>query len=264
MSGSGGNTVLALRGVGRMYGSLAALSDVSFSVSEGSRHAVIGPNGAGKSTLFNLIAGLESSTSGSIEFAQRDITDMSAQRRCRLGIVKTFQHSSLFPELTIEENVAIGVHSFERSGHHFLRPKQSFRSVRQRVLGALEQVRLDRGPTTRVDELSHGESRQLELALALCMQPQVLMLDEPVAGMSPAETSSFVDLIRSLAGDVTVLLVEHDLDVVLRLAERITVLDAGRVIADGPPAEVTTSKPVRDAYLGTSFDLRSRRDPEAS
>ncbi len=253
MTASRSSDVLELENVARSYGSLAALSDVSFSVARGSRHAVIGPNGAGKSTLFNLIGGVEKPTAGAIRLNGHDVTRWSPQRRSRAGIAKTFQHSSLFSSLTVEENISIAVHCHQRSGSRFLRSAQSYSNVRALVMEWLERVGLARDPSTRAGDLSHGECRQLELALALCMQPQLLMLDEPVAGMSPAETLDFVHLIESLPPEVTVLLVEHDLDVVLRLADRITVLDAGRVIADGSPAEVTASPAVRDAYLGTTF-----------
>jgi len=253
MTNSDSSNVLELEDIGRSYGSLAALTGVSFSVARGSRHAVIGPNGAGKSTLFNLIGGVEKPTTGAIRLDARDITRWSPQRRSRAGIAKTFQHSSLFTTLTIEENVSIAVHCHQRSGSRFLRSTHSYANVSERVIESLERVGLKRDRSMRAGDLSHGECRQLELALALCMQPQLLMLDEPVAGMSPAETSGFVDLIESLSKDVTILLVEHDLDVVLRLADTITVLDAGRVIADGPPAQVTSSPAVRSAYLGTAL-----------
>ncbi len=245
--------VLTLSNVGMTYGSLHALSGVTFDVAKGNRHALIGPNGAGKSTLFNIIGGVERPTVGIIALEGQDITAWRPQRRSRAGIAKTFQHSSLFPTLTVEENVAIAVHCYEQSGARFWRPHRGYRFVRAQVVDALERVGLNRDLTARADELSHGECRQLELALAMCMQPRLLMLDEPVAGMSPAETASFVRLIKSLSREVTVLLVEHDLDVVMQLADRITVLDAGKVIADGSPEEVTSSPHVRDAYLGTSF-----------
>jgi branched-chain amino acid transport system ATP-binding protein len=242
--------VLELDGVGRRYGELRAVDSVTLEVGAGSRHALIGPNGAGKSTLFHLISGAVRPSSGRIRLLGADVTRRSAHRRTQLGIGRTFQHSSLFDELTASENVAVAVQ--RKLGHapNPLLPTGRLVDVRERVdellglVGLLDLGDVDAG------SLSYGHRRQLEIALALATEPHLLLLDEPTAGMSRDETQRFRELIATLPAELTLMIVEHDMDVVFGLATVISVLDAGGLIASGSPDEIRTSAAVQEAYLG--------------
>ncbi|WP_237774170.1 ABC transporter ATP-binding protein [Actinosynnema sp. ALI-1.44] len=223
------------------------MDDVSLSVTAGARHALIGPNGAGKSTLFKLITGLLRSDSGRVSLAGQDVTTASEVRRCRLGISQAMQHASLFPTLSAAENVTLAVRRHE--GRISWMPRRQ-PSIHARTDEVLDQVGLaDRG-RVQVGALSHGERKQLEVALALACRPKLLLLDEPAAGMSAAERAGLVALIAGLPAEITVLFVEHDLDVVFELADTVTVLNLGRVLLSGDPAAVRASDEVRQAYLG--------------
>ena len=244
-----GAAVLACTGLARAFGALRAVDGVDLSLPVGARHALIGPNGAGKSTLFKLLAGGLRPSAGRVWLDGRDVTRLSDARRARLGIGQTFQHSSLFLSMTAAENVALAA---QRTLGRPWSPVPSPRpAVQRRVEQLLAEVGLaDRGATA-VGALSHGECRQLELAVALATAPRVLLLDEPAAGMSPAESARFAELIRKLPADITMLFVEHDLDLVFRLATRVTVLHLGKVLLSGAPEEVQGSAEVQEAYLGT-------------
>jgi len=244
--------LLELRGVSRHFGSLRAVDDVSFAVAPGARHAVIGPNGAGKSTLFALIAGTLPVTSGRILFAGDDITRVREYARVRLGVGRTFQHSSLFLRETALENVLVAVQRQAGVAWSMLRPVLARRDLVNRSHELLGDVGLAARHATVTGTLSHGERRQLEVALALACEPRLLLLDEPAAGMSPAETARFTQLVAGLPADVTVLLIEHDLDVVFGLADTVTVLHLGRHLFTGTPEEVRGSEQVQNAYLRTS------------
>lgn len=242
--------LLELDAVGRRYGQLRAVDSVSLAVDAGSRHALIGPNGAGKSTLFHLISGTVRASSGRIRFLGADVTRRSPHRRTQLGMGRTFQHSSLFDELTARENVAIAVQ--RKLGHatNPVVPTRRFSDVEARSDELLGLVGLADLGGVDAGSLSYGHRRQLEIALALATEPRLLLLDEPTAGMSRDETQRFRDLIAALPGELTLLIVEHDMDVVFGLATVISVLDAGSLIATGPPAEIRSSAAVQEAYLG--------------
>ena len=242
--------VLELAGVVKRYGELEAVAGVDLVVQRGERHALIGPNGAGKTTLFDLIGGGNRVTEGSLRFEGHDVTRLSEHRRARRGMAKTFQHSNLFDGLSVRENVAIAVQFSLGVAHRLLRPVGRHPHVVRRVEELVERVGLADVAEASAGALSHGERRQLEVAVALATRPTLLLLDEPTAGMSPAESEAFVGMIDALADDLTVLIIEHDMDVVFALATRVTVLHAGRVLADGPPEEVQASDEVQEAYLG--------------
>ncbi|MGH2534293.1 MAG: ABC transporter ATP-binding protein [Thermomicrobiales bacterium] len=244
--------LLELIHVTRTFGSLRAVEQVSLSVKAGSRHALIGPNGAGKSTLFNLIGGSLKLSSGYIRFAGANVTGMAEHRRAGLGIARTFQHASLFPHETAVENVLIGVQQQAGAAWSMLRPASRRRALIDRCVALLDSVGLAGRYSRPAAELSHGERRQLELAMALAPRPRLLLLDEPAAGLSPAETAGFIELIASLPADVTILLIEHDLDVVFGLADTVTVLHLGHHLMTGTPAEVQSSAAVASAYLGAA------------
>ncbi|MGW1770971.1 ABC transporter ATP-binding protein [Streptomyces sp. NPDC002104] len=237
--------VLELRGVSRHFGSFRALDEVGLTVRPGARHAIIGPNGAGKSTLFGLISGTLRTTAGTILVDGRDVTRLPVHRRVGLGVAATFQHSSLFLRETVLENVLLAV--TRRSG------SRGAATVRAREL--LDRVGLSTRHELPAAALSHGERRQLEVAVALGTEPRLLLLDEPAAGMSPAETARLTELIAALPGEVTVLLVEHDLDMVFALADTVTVLHLGRHLKTGTPDEVRACAEVRAAYLGTTMEV---------
>lgn len=242
--------LLRLTGVTRRYGAITAVDNVSVSVAAGARHALIGPNGAGKSTLFNLIAGTVSPSAGRIVFAGADVTRMPDHRRARHGMAKTFQHSSLFSSLTVLDNVALAAQRAAGLGMRMLRPARRHTDVRDAAADRLAMVGLSRQADVRVSALSHGERRQLEVAVALATSPRLLLLDEPTAGMSPAESDRFAELVESLDPTVAVLIIEHDLQVVFRLATHVTVLHLGRLLAHGTADEVRADEAVQRAYLG--------------
>lgn len=235
------------------YGALTAVDDVSLRIASGARHALIGPNGAGKSSFFSMLSGATSPTSGRIVFGGEDVVSHDEVERARAGLVRTYQHSSLFTGLSVLDNVRIAV---ERVSGRPLRPWPS--RADRRITTAAE-VHLARvGLVDRRDQvvasLSHGERRQLEVALVLACEPRLVLFDEPTAGMSAAETHRFTELVESLPRAVTTVIVEHDLDVVFQLADRISVLAAGRLIAEGSPEHVRADPVVNEAYLGNSND----------
>jgi branched-chain amino acid transport system ATP-binding protein len=244
--------LLQLRNVKRDFGSLCAVDNVSFSVRSGARHALIGPNGAGKSTLFNLVGGSLSVSSGVIVFDGKDITGEPEHARARLGIARTFQHSSVFLHGTLVENVLVGVARQAGVGASWFGAALHRRALVDRCIRLLDLVGLQNRYTMPAGALSHGERRQLELAMALGTEPRLLLLDEPAAGMSQAETARFTELIAGLPPDVTVLLIEHDLDVVFELADTVTVLHLGGHLATGSPEEIRGDSEVQRAYLGAA------------
>jgi branched-chain amino acid transport system ATP-binding protein len=241
--------LLSLSGVTRSFGALKAVDDVSLDVPPGARHALIGPNGAGKSTLFKLVTGALAVSSGTVALSGDDVTRLAEHQRARRGISQTLQHSSLFLSQTVEQNVLLAAQRRHGSRHSLVPRRQS--AARDRARGLLADVGLADRAGTPVAALSHGERRQLEVAVALACEPTLLLLDEPAAGMSPAESARLVGLLRALPASVTLVIVEHDLDVVFALATSVTVLHLGRVLLTGSPDEVRASPAVQEAYLGT-------------
>jgi branched-chain amino acid transport system ATP-binding protein len=223
---------------------------VELAVRPGERRALIGPNGAGKTTLFNLIAGVLAVSVGRIELFGRDVTRMPPHRRAALGLTRTFQVSNLFPTLTVRENCLLAVQALSPVKLAMHRRLSGYRALHARVDETLQAVGLTDRAGATVRNLSHGEQRQLEIALALAGQPRVLLLDEPTAGLSPAESASMARLLGQLDPAITVLIIEHDMDIALELARHVTVLHYGRVIADGTREAVRADPTVREIYLG--------------
>ncbi len=243
---------LRVDSVAKTFGSLIALRDVSLAVEPGELRAIIGPNGAGKTTFFNLLSGFFVPSAGTIAFDGRDVTRLPAHRRVSLGMARTFQVTEVFPELTVRENVLIAV---EVAAGHRLSPWLG-RSVRATLRGRVDEVLALAGLGHKagrpVGELAHGDQRAAEIAMALALRPRLLLLDEPTAGMGDQETYEITRLIRRLHQDakLTIVLIEHDMRVVFHLADRITVLDQGRVLAEGTPTEIAANEAVQAAYLG--------------
>jgi len=247
----GAEPIVRLRGIGRRFGGVHAVRDVDLDVHPGERRALLGPNGAGKTTLFNVISGEFPPTGGSVELFGRDVTTMPARTRAKLGLTRTFQTSRLFLGLTVEDNLylaALGA----RGGH--LRPVRlpgRDGPLRERARELAERVGLEEQLGTVVGSLSHGEQRQLEVGMARAGDPKIMMLDEPAAGLSRGERVLLTDLLLTLGRDVTLILIEHDMDVALTVAERVTMMHDGRVIVEGTPAEIRANQLVHDLYLGS-------------
>jgi branched-chain amino acid transport system ATP-binding protein len=223
---------------------------VTLSVQAGERRALIGPNGAGKTTLFNLISGTLPLSGGAISLFGQDVTRAPAHRRAALGLARTFQITNLFPDLTVLENCLLAVQALSPVKFSMLRPVTAYGHLRERARAMLEAVGLEAVAAARVNVLSHGEQRQLEIALALAGRPRVLLLDEPTAGLSPAESRLMAALLAQLVPAITVLMIEHDMDIALELSLTVTVLHYGRVIADGSREEIRADPQVREIYLG--------------
>lgn len=248
MSAQETQDALRVQGLTKSYGAVVAVDDVTTSIEHGERRAVIGPNGAGKSTLFALVAGTLRPTHGRVVLGGRDITRLRDHQRARKGLVKTFQHSSVFTAMTLMDNVLLAT---QRTTGVAARPfGRGSRVAIDRAHEALEQVGLADRAGIVAGMLSHGERRQLEVALALGVSPQVLLLDEPTAGMSASETERFVELLGSLSRDITVLIIEHDLEVVFSVADRVSVMHLGAILEEGTPAQIRESELVQRTYLG--------------
>jgi branched-chain amino acid transport system ATP-binding protein len=241
---------LRLDGVSKYFGGLQAVGDVSLAVRAGERRALIGPNGAGKTTLFNLISGSLPVSTGAISFFGRDVTGIPTHRRAAQGLARTFQITNLFADLTVLDNCLLAIQAVTRARFAMLRPLTAFRDLHAAALAALEAVGLGAVGDVPVRNLSHGEQRQLEIALALAGKPRLLLLDEPTAGLSPAESRLMADLLTRLDPAITVLMIEHDMDIALELSAQVTVLHYGRVIADGSREEIRADAQVREIYLG--------------
>lgn len=245
---------LELQGISKRFHGLLAVNQVSLQVRPGERRAVLGPNGAGKTTLFNLITGELAPTAGRVLLFGQDLTHAHPHVRARAGMTRTFQRNNLFLKLTVFENVRLAVQVREYPMGSLWKPVSRYREVNREAEAILEQVGLAGRRHTRVSELSYGEQRQLEVAIALAGKPRLLLLDEPTAGMSPAETHRMEELLAGLPRSITLLVIEHDMAFVAALADSITVLHHGEVLADGPAAAVRANPKVQAVYLGTDVE----------
>jgi len=246
--------VLEINNVTKRFGNLVAVREVSLNVAKGELCAIIGPNGAGKTTFFNLISGCFPPTLGTIRFDGRDITRLSTHERVTLGMARTFQITEIFPELSVFENVRI---ASEVAGGFRLRPwisRSETAQIYRKVEATLKLVSLEAKTDRLVGELAHGDQRAAEIAMALALNPHLLLLDEPTAGMGDQETYQITQLVRRLHrdNDYTIVLIEHDMRVVFHLADRICVLDQGRMLAQGTPQEIAANETVQAAYLGNA------------
>lgn len=242
--------LLETRGLCKRFGGVSATDDVSLCIHTGEVHALIGPNGAGKTTLISQLSGLLKTDSGNILFGGEDVTRKSAAALAKRGLARSFQITSVFQELTVLENVAIAVQVTLGSSFRFFGNAASDPSILRPAEAVLARTGLADRRSVLASRISHGERRQLEIAMALATEPKMLLLDEPMAGMGPAESNEMIELLASLKGDKTMLLVEHDMDTVFSLADRISVLVYGRVIATGTPDQIRGNQDVRQAYLG--------------
>ena len=242
--------VLRTEGLAVRFGGLAALDNVSFEIPRGEIRAIIGPNGAGKSTFFNCLTGVLRPSSGRILFNGEDITGLSPDRISRKGIARSYQITNIMPNATTLENVRIAAQS-RRHGWNMLAHHSDFRDIIETAEAVLASVGLRGKAQELAANLSHGEQRNLEIGIALATEPQLLCLDEPTAGMSAAETHDTMELVRRIGENLTILIVEHDMQVVMELAQRITVLHYGQVLAEGTPAEIQRNPRVQEVYLKT-------------
>ncbi|MEJ0093177.1 MAG: ABC transporter ATP-binding protein [Methylocella sp.] len=247
--------LLKLDGVGVRFGGLKAVDNVSLIAKRGERRAIIGPNGAGKTTLFNAISGVVLPTSGRVAFEGRDVTSAPPHRRAAYGMSRTFQITNLFQSLTVRQNMEIAIWGLAPSKFSFFRSSSLTAAERERAEWALGLSRLGARADVVVNALSYGEQRQLELAMTLATKPKMLLLDEPAAGLSPSERVIVADVIQALPSALTIVLIEHDMDLVFSLVDWITCLNNGRFLAEGTPAEIRANAHIQDVYLG-----RTRRD----
>ncbi len=243
--------ILTIKDLHKSFGESHIMRGVNLSLEKGERHAIIGPNGAGKSTLFHLISGLLRPSSGTIQLDSRPIQGMDPQRINRLGLARSFQITNVFPGLSVFENLRLGVMRRHKLDYNFWRPASRVTAVTAEVDALLENVRLSAQRDTLAGELSYSEQRSLEIGIALTSDPSVLLLDEPMAGMSREETDYTTGLIKELSQGRSLMIVEHDMDVVFSLSDRISVLVYGQIIATGTPEEIRNNKLVQEAYLGT-------------
>ena len=244
------DALLHVDGLCKSFGALRATDQVSFGVRQGETHAIIGPNGAGKTTLIGQLAGNVRPDAGTIRFAAEDITRLAAPARSRRGLARSFQITSVYRDFTALENVTLAVQAHAGSSFRFWRPARSDESLRAPARAILAEVGLGERADVLAANLAHGEQRQLEIAMVLATKPRLMLLDEPMAGMGTDESQRLVRFLATLKGRQTIVLVEHDMDAVFALADRISVLVYGRIIATGTPAEIRANPEVRSAYLG--------------
>ncbi|HZO94365.1 MAG TPA: ABC transporter ATP-binding protein [Candidatus Baltobacteraceae bacterium] len=244
------DTCLALRNVAKRFGSLSVLEDVSFSVRPGERRGILGPNGAGKTTLFNIIAGEIRCSAGSVEVLGRDVTGMRAHRRARLGVARTFQTTTLFPKLTVAENLVLALQAASRDRFQCFVPRTRYAARYDEALALLDRVGLRARAGVVVDALGYGEKRQVEILLAIAQKPKLLLLDEPTAGLAPGDTALVTEMLKREQRSTTMVLIEHDMSVMFDVVDTLTVLHHGRIVADGPLGAVRADQNVQDVYLG--------------
>jgi branched-chain amino acid transport system ATP-binding protein len=242
--------ILEIRNLHRHFGGIAAINGLSLTLSENELQSVIGPNGAGKTTLFNVITGRLHASSGQVFYEGQEITNKPPDEIVRLGISRTFQKSSIFPGHTVFENLRIARQAKLGGSRRIFSSKDRLKQVNEDTRLILERLRLADQAKTIASALSHGDQRVMEIGIALAGSPRLLLLDEPTAGMSPRETERTAELIRNLAKELTVVLVEHDMEVVMSISDRISVMHQGSLIAEGTPVEIQSNELVREAYLG--------------
>jgi branched-chain amino acid transport system ATP-binding protein len=248
---SSATPVLELRGLSKSFGGLHAVRNVNLQIFAGDRKAVIGPNGAGKTTLFNLITGIFPSTAGQVLLFGQDVTKWASHKRTALGMARTFQITSLFPRLTVLDNVLLAINGLRQSKFVMWRFLSSYRDVYDKAYSLLERASFMDRKDTEVRYLSHGEQRQLEIILGLASDPKILLLDEPAAGLSSGESAEMGKFLHSLDPNLAILLIEHDMDVVFDFAQEISVLHFGQVLETGTPKQIHSSQKVQEIYLGT-------------
>ncbi len=241
---------LETRALSKAFGALAVSQDINFKLEAGARHALIGPNGAGKTTFVNLVTGVFAPTSGRIFLGDEDVTTMPQARRVKRGLVRTFQISALFRKLTVLENVTLTISEREGVANDLFRPAGARRALIEEAYSLLEPLGLAAEALRPVSELAYGRQRMVEIAMALALKPKVLLLDEPAAGVPTTESATLVDMIEKLPKDIAVLFIEHDMELVFRVAKRITVLVQGAVLVEGTPAQIAGDPRVREVYLG--------------
>ncbi len=244
------NSILSLQNVSVTFGALRAVDGVTLSVPAGQRRAIIGPNGAGKTTLFNAIAGVVPISSGTVHFDGLDMTRLTTNKRASLGISRTFQITNLFPQLSVQENIRLAVCGLSSRKFALFGSGQPNPSEKESIELALENSQLKGQRDTEVKTMSYGEQRQLEMAMALVQKPKLLLLDEPAAGLSPAERVKMADVINALPRDLTLILIEHDMDLALGLVDYVTCLHFGQVLTGGTPDEIRADEKVQEVYLG--------------
>ena len=248
-------TILSISDLSKTFGGVVATDDLSLDIEQGELHAIIGPNGAGKTTLIAQLSGEIFPDNGRIVFQEKNITMLPPYKRSHLGIARSFQITSLMLEMNVIDNVALATQANEGHSYKFWKSARDDLDLRQSAMHALKEVGLEGRKFEKVQNLSHGEHRQLEIAMALATQPHLLLLDEPMAGMGAEEGKKILKILKKLKKRKTILLIEHDMDVVFALADRITVLVYGRAIASGSPQSIKTDERVREAYLGTEGGL---------
>ncbi|MBT7955767.1 MAG: ABC transporter ATP-binding protein [Rhodospirillaceae bacterium] len=244
--------ILETRGLDKNFGALNVARNINFALAPGARHAIIGPNGAGKTTLINLLTGVLKPSAGSVYLDTNDITKMAEHQRVKHGIARTFQINTLFMGLSVIDNLNLAISERMGNATGILRPAGNYSEVMEEAGRILSTLKLDNDALTEIHELPYGRQRLVEIAIALALDPKVLLLDEPAAGVPSAESHIILDAVDSLPKDIAVLIIEHDMDVVFRFAERITVLVRGAILAEGDPDEIAADKEVQAVYLGES------------
>lgn len=251
------NIILETRNLRKVFGGLVAVEDVNIQIQRGSTHSIIGPNGAGKTTFFNLLTGQHKPTQGSVLFNGQDITQMPIHERAHLGVGRSFQITNIFPNLTVIENTRLAIQAIQRTGFHFWRRADSITSYMQKASEILERLGLSGQADSPANVLPHGGKRKLELAILLAADAQLLLLDEPTAGMASEQVPDLMQIIGEIsqAGDRTIVMVEHNMDIVMGISDRITVMSNGRVLTEGTPNAIAADKTVQNVYLGGLYEL---------
>ena len=253
-SATSDNVVLETEALVKEFGNFAAIDDVDVTITRGEFRSIIGPNGAGKTTFFNLISGALDVTDGAVYFNGEDVTDLPPQERIRRGMGRSFQISNIFGGLTVRENVRLAVQAVHREEYNFwealFRPTSRYDDINDRTDEILERIDLLEDEDVEADSLPYGDKRRLEIGVVLATDPELVLFDEPTAGMSPEETQNTIDLIEDVLADQTLILVEHDIELVMEISDSITVLNHGQVLAEGTPEEIANNQDVQDAYLG--------------